>query len=56
MVVRNSWVTQGKEAAGFTDKAEFEKPKEQVILLLKGGLIHNYMARQLPSYLLDMKH
>ena len=27
MVVRNSWVTQGKEAAGFTDKAEFEKLK-----------------------------
>lgn len=25
MVVRNSWVTQGKEAAGFTDAAEFEK-------------------------------
>ena len=23
--VRNSWVTQGKEAAGFIDKAEFEK-------------------------------
>ena len=27
MVVRNSWVTQGKEAAGFIDKAEFEKLK-----------------------------
>ena len=27
MVFRNSWVTQGKEAAGFTDKAEFEKLK-----------------------------
>ena len=27
MVVRNSWVTQGKEAAGFIDKAEFEKIK-----------------------------
>lgn len=24
-VVRNSWVTQGKEAAGFIDKAQFEK-------------------------------
>lgn len=29
MVVRNSWVTQGKEAAGFTDAAEFEKLKRQ---------------------------
>jgi len=29
MVVRNSWVTQGKEAAGFVDAAEFEKLKKQ---------------------------
>ena len=29
MIVRNSWVTQGKEAAGFIDKAEFEKVKRQ---------------------------
>lgn len=27
MVVRNSWVTQGREAAGFIDSAEFEKLK-----------------------------
>ena len=29
MVVRNSWVTQGKKAAGFIDKADFEKVKKQ---------------------------
>lgn len=29
MVVRNSWVTQGREAAGFVDAAEFEKLKRQ---------------------------
>jgi hypothetical protein len=29
MVVRNSWVTQGREAAGFIDAAEFEKLKEE---------------------------
>lgn len=29
MVVRNSWVTQEKEAAGFVDAAEFEKIKRQ---------------------------
>lgn len=29
MVVRNSWVVQGREAAGFIDKAEFEKVKQQ---------------------------
>ena len=27
MVVRNSWVTQGREAAGFVDAAEFERLK-----------------------------
>jgi hypothetical protein len=27
MVVRNSWVTQGREAAGFIDAADFEKLK-----------------------------
>lgn len=29
MVVRYSWVTQGKEAAGFVDTADFEKIKRQ---------------------------
>ena len=29
MVVRNSWVVQGKEAAGFIDSADFEKLKRQ---------------------------
>ena len=29
MVVRNSWVTQGKVVAEFLDKAEFEKIKRQ---------------------------
>ena len=28
MVVRNSWVTQGKEAAGFIDAADFEEIRE----------------------------
>ena len=28
-VVRNSWVTQGKEAAGFIDAADFEEIKRQ---------------------------
>ena len=28
MVVRNSWVTQGKEAAGFVDAAAFEEVKK----------------------------
>lgn len=29
MIVRNSWVVQGREAAGFFDTAEFEKVKKQ---------------------------
>lgn len=29
MVVRNSWVVQGREAAGFIDAADFEKLKRQ---------------------------
>lgn len=29
MVVRNSWVTQGKQASGFIDAASFEKVKRQ---------------------------
>ena len=29
MIVRNSWVAQGKEAAGFIDAADFEKLEEQ---------------------------
>lgn len=28
MVVRNSWVTKGRESAGFIDSAEFEKLKQ----------------------------
>lgn len=29
MVVRHSWVTQGRDAAGFVDAADFEKIKRQ---------------------------
>ncbi len=29
MIVRNSWVTQGKEAAGFIDAADFENLKKK---------------------------
>jgi hypothetical protein len=29
MVVRNSWITQGKEAAGFIDAADFEEIKRK---------------------------
>jgi hypothetical protein len=29
MVVRNSWVTKGREAAGFIDAAEFEEIEEE---------------------------
>ncbi|MCY3804000.1 MAG: TIR domain-containing protein [Gammaproteobacteria bacterium] len=42
MVVRNSWVTQGKEAAGFVDAADFEKIKRQ-----GDHAIKNWIDRQL---------
>lgn len=42
MIVRNSWVTQGKEAAGFIDKAEFEKVERQ-----GDRAIQNWIDRQI---------
>lgn len=42
MVVRNSWVTQGKQAAGFIDAADFEKIKRQGDTAIK-----NWINRQL---------
>ncbi|MBU0694655.1 MAG: TIR domain-containing protein [Candidatus Omnitrophica bacterium] len=42
MVVRNSWVTQGKEAAGFVDAASFEKLKKQGDTAIK-----NWIDKQL---------
>lgn len=42
MVVRNSWISQGKESAGFIDKAEFEEVKR------KGDkAIQNWIDKQL---------
>lgn len=42
MTVRNSWVTQGKEAAGFVDKVEFEQIKR------KGDqAVRNWIDKQL---------
>jgi len=35
MVVRNSWVTKGKEARGFIDSADFEKLEKQGNWLIK---------------------
>ena len=42
MVVRNSWVTQGKEAAGFIDAVNFEKVKKQGDTAIK-----NWIDKQL---------
>jgi len=42
MVIRNSWVTKGREAAGFIDKAEFEKVKRQ-----GDNAIENWIDKQL---------
>ena len=42
MVVRNSWVTKGIEAAGFVDKASFEQIKRQ-----GETAVRNWIDRQL---------
>jgi len=42
MIVRNSWVTQGKEAAGFIDEADFEEIKRQ-----GDQAIENWIDKQL---------
>ena len=42
MIVRNSWVTQGKEAAGFIDKASFEQIKRQGT-----DAVHRWIDKQL---------
>jgi len=42
MIVRNSWVTQGKESAGFIDKAAFEEIKRQ-----GDNAVHRWIDRQL---------
>ena len=42
MIVRNSWVTQGKEVAGFIDKAEFEQVKRQGEVA-----VHRWIDKQL---------
>ena len=46
MTVRNSWVTQGKEAAGFIDKAEFEQIKRQGDLA-----VHRWIDKQLSLFI-----
>jgi len=42
MVVRNSWVAQGREASGFIDKADFEKLEQQ-----GDDAIRNWIDKQL---------
>jgi len=42
MVVRNSWVTQGREAAGFIDAADFEELKRR-----GDAAIRNWIDNQL---------
>ena len=38
MVVRNSWVTQGKDAAGFIDAVDFEDIKKQGDIAIKNWI------------------
>ena len=50
MVVRNSGVLQGTEAAGFIDAAEFRKIEAVVIQPSNDGLMSSSMELRLRSY------
>ncbi len=55
MVVRNSWVTQSKQAAGFIDKADFEKIKRQGDAAIKQW-INNQLLRTSVTVVLVGQH
>ena len=55
MVVRNSWVTQGKEAAGFVDAADFEKLKKQGDAAIKRWIDGQLNGTSVTVVLVDRK-
>jgi hypothetical protein len=55
MVVRNSWVTQGKEAAGFIDAAEFEKLKRKGDAAIKAWINEQLRGTSVTAVLVGAK-
>ena len=55
MVVRNSWVTQGKQAAGFVDKANFESIKKQGDQAIKNWINKQLVGTSVTAVLVGLK-
>lgn len=55
MVVRNSWVTQGKQASGFIDAADFEKVKRQGDKAIKRWIDNQLMGTSITVVLVGEK-
>jgi hypothetical protein len=55
MVVRNSWVAQGREAAGFIDAADFEKVKRQGDAAIKRWINSQLMGTSVTVVLVGAK-
>ena len=55
MVVRNSWVTKEKEAAGFVDKAEFEEVKKKGDQAIKNWIDKQLMGTSVTVVLVGEK-
>jgi hypothetical protein len=55
MVVRKSWVTQGREAAGFVDAAEFEQIKRQGDAAIKSWIDRQLIGTSVAVVLVGSK-
>jgi len=55
MVVRNSWVTQGKEAAGFIDAADFEEIKRKGNTAIKNWIDNQLQGTSVTVVLIGAK-
>lgn|SRR5487761_1229811 len=55
MVVRNSWVAQGREAAGFVDAAEFEEVKRKGDAAIKAWINEQLRGTSVTAVLVGAK-
>ena len=55
MIVRNSWVTQGKEAAGFIDAADFEEVKRKGDTAIKNWIDSQLQGTSVTVFLVGEK-
>ncbi|MCL5094350.1 MAG: TIR domain-containing protein [Patescibacteria group bacterium] len=55
MVVRNSWVCQGRESAGFIDKADFEEVERQGEQAIKNWIDNQLIGTSVTAVLVGEK-